>query len=588
MITIPIRNITAPPELAEARQRPQRSDGHLQLDQGDLAAGHLIERETPAVPAARGHGCASRDGRPVPQQDGLGNGASRRVGWGVAACCAALGPSPAARAGHEISYYPSFYPQEIRIEALTPAAAAKEFANTTDPLHAYIGAAPQFAGKAPSFLKSAASLDCFHRRQVQSEGGAPAEPRCAVRGGRGCLRTAGDRARGRRRARLPDHALSCGLSGSRRPRPRRQAGDASGCPPAGAHCARQRRPRAAAGRQCRTRLPDQWDISFEEVSVADLLRQARVGADIWLAPPWAKEGWFQAYHLLRSAVSDPARAERADTLYERHDARRVQGQGRAVQSRARSGGGPDARLRARRRRLPAAPRVLQRRVLQRHREHRQRFPIRVQLGRRDPHHEAQGLSLERLAAPGHRRPGGGRLESGRGLHRRDRPPRLVDGRRRRVSPHHPQQPLGAEPRRAPSRRGGSQAQSVDAGTGRCADAGGTQRQARPRRRGQGRGRQAHLQARGFRFPGRHGDGACRSPLPLRARLPLGRGRGRTGPPSTPTSPPRRRCCAHVSPECASFASRSARCSSPTSRSTIAARSPRCISTASPPTTRRTR
>jgi hypothetical protein len=63
--------------------------------------------------------------------------------------------------------------------------------------------------------------------------------------------------------------------------------------------------------------PDQWDISFDEVPVSDLLRKARVGANIWLAPPWAKEGWFQAYHLLRSAVSDPARGERADMLYER-------------------------------------------------------------------------------------------------------------------------------------------------------------------------------------------------------------------------------------------------------------------------------
>src|ERR1700682_2511457 len=48
-------------------------------------------------------------------------------------CAAALAPFSAAQAGHEISYYPSFYPQEIRIEALTPGAAAKEFLNTTDP-----------------------------------------------------------------------------------------------------------------------------------------------------------------------------------------------------------------------------------------------------------------------------------------------------------------------------------------------------------------------------------------------------------------------------------------------------------------------
>ena len=68
---------------------------------------------------------------------------------------------PAAQAGHELSYYPAFYPQEIRIEPLDPEAAANQFANTADPLHAYIGAAPRFAGAAPAHLKSIASLRSF-------------------------------------------------------------------------------------------------------------------------------------------------------------------------------------------------------------------------------------------------------------------------------------------------------------------------------------------------------------------------------------------------------------------------------------------
>src|SRR5205807_275961 len=46
-----------------------------------------------------------------------------------------------------------------------------------------------------------------------------------------------------------------------------------------------------------------------------LLRAGVVGG-IWQAPPWAKEGWFQAYHLLRPAMLDPVHTERADALYE--------------------------------------------------------------------------------------------------------------------------------------------------------------------------------------------------------------------------------------------------------------------------------
>src|SRR5262245_16178433 len=64
----------------------------------------------------------------------------------------------AVRADHEISYFPSFYPQEIRIEPLDPESAAREFANKADPLHAYVGAAPRFPGQPPEHLKSVESL----------------------------------------------------------------------------------------------------------------------------------------------------------------------------------------------------------------------------------------------------------------------------------------------------------------------------------------------------------------------------------------------------------------------------------------------
>ncbi len=69
--------------------------------------------------------------------------------------------APAAQAGHEVPYYPSFYPQEIRIEPLDPGAAAREFSNAKDPLHAYLGATPQFSGETPSHLKSVVSLRSF-------------------------------------------------------------------------------------------------------------------------------------------------------------------------------------------------------------------------------------------------------------------------------------------------------------------------------------------------------------------------------------------------------------------------------------------
>ena len=81
---------------------------------------------------------------------------ARYIGTAAVLAAAFLLAPPAAHAGHEISFYPSFYPQEIRIEPLPPEIAAREFAEKK--LQAYIGAAPRFAAEVPAHLKTAVSL----------------------------------------------------------------------------------------------------------------------------------------------------------------------------------------------------------------------------------------------------------------------------------------------------------------------------------------------------------------------------------------------------------------------------------------------
>ena len=48
-----------------------------------------------------------------------------------------------------------------------------------------------------------------------------------------------------------------------------------------------------------------------------MLRAVSVGFNAWPAPPWVKEGWFQAYHLLQPTVSGAAERKHADELYGR-------------------------------------------------------------------------------------------------------------------------------------------------------------------------------------------------------------------------------------------------------------------------------
>jgi hypothetical protein len=204
-------------------------------------------------------------------------------------CCAAvLAVAPVARAGHEISYYPSFYPQEIRIEPLDAQAAGKEFLDKTNPLNAYLDATPRFAGEAPSFLKSVTSLRSYITVSVDAKSA---------------------RARSRE-ARCKAIAEAAAPSGER---------DvvAYAYPITPYHADYLAHADRVAKSVITAAARPEPDIRLEEVPVGDLLHKAGVGANIWLAPPWVKEGWFQAYHLLRPAVSDAAQGERADTLYAR-------------------------------------------------------------------------------------------------------------------------------------------------------------------------------------------------------------------------------------------------------------------------------
>src|SRR5262245_4580394 len=66
---------------------------------------------------------------------------------------------PAAEAGHELPYYPSYYPQEIRLEALEPGVAARRLQDNT--LHAYVGSEPLFATQRPDHVDAITVLGSY-------------------------------------------------------------------------------------------------------------------------------------------------------------------------------------------------------------------------------------------------------------------------------------------------------------------------------------------------------------------------------------------------------------------------------------------
>ena len=82
-----------------------------------------------------------------------------RSAIGTIAVAGLVAASGLGSAGHSVGHFPSYYPHEIHIEAIEPAAAAKALSDET--LHAYVGAAPDFAGPRRSTWSRCGRSDRF-------------------------------------------------------------------------------------------------------------------------------------------------------------------------------------------------------------------------------------------------------------------------------------------------------------------------------------------------------------------------------------------------------------------------------------------
>ncbi|MEE9148413.1 MAG: hypothetical protein V3U27_13540, partial [Candidatus Tectomicrobia bacterium] len=198
-----------------------------------------------------------------------------------------------ACAGHGVVYYPSFYPQEIRLEAMDPAAAGASLQNNS--LHAYIGATPRFTGTVPDHLKSAESLDAFLVLTFNPASAAfkQVESRCAT--AHGVLAALGE---GTRDVILTPYPITPYhpdyLQHLDRVNDAKARVEAPGAiSPALRVRARGEQARALV--QSRWKLShDDWDVSLEEVPVARLVSGSGAPPHTWPGPPWMKAGWFHA------------------------------------------------------------------------------------------------------------------------------------------------------------------------------------------------------------------------------------------------------------------------------------------------------
>ena len=221
-----------------------------------------------------------------------------------------------AGAGHELPFYPGYYPQEIRLETLPPSAAAAQLKSAK--IHAYVGADPFAGGRAPGDVKPVESLGGYLVMTFN-----PASPVAASRE---------SRCEAARRT-----AKSLGAApGLYVPHPypvtpydmdylehfdlAQSARQAYAAAPGGSGVAlrvQTKGPLAERLVKAPARSAKDWDATVEEIDAEGLLAAHGLSLGGWLGPPWLKDGWFHAYLLDTRAPSDTAGRQAVDALYRR-------------------------------------------------------------------------------------------------------------------------------------------------------------------------------------------------------------------------------------------------------------------------------
>jgi hypothetical protein len=214
-----------------------------------------------------------------------------------------------------LAFYPSYYPQEIRIQTLPPAAAVPLLKSAG--LHAYVGADPFAGGRAPADVKPVESLQGYVVMSFNpgSQAAATRESRCAA--ARRIAKSLGQAPGLYVPHPYPvtpydmDYLEHFDLAHSAR--------QAYASAPAGSGAALLVQAKGPLAERL-VKAPAKggnWDAAIEEIDVEGLLASHGLNLDGWVGPPWLKEGWFHAHLLTAGAVSDTAGRQAVEGLYRR-------------------------------------------------------------------------------------------------------------------------------------------------------------------------------------------------------------------------------------------------------------------------------
>jgi hypothetical protein len=240
---------------------------------------------------------------------------------------ALLAAASVARSGHELPVYPSYYPHEIEITAMSPERAAVQM--IAGKLHAYVGRRPDFPGAPPKSIGFAESLGAFIVLRLNPESPVARDEASACAAARTIMREMAARGGDAGFVTHPypvtpwhgDYLIHADLAELARTR----LVDSTAAPSAG-YGIKVRVESAIAEHLVRPEWrssPTDWDAAVTEVDAGKLVQASTPIMNGWLGPRWTRSGWFHAHHLLAGLRSGQEKAS-ADAIAARLQAGEIE------------------------------------------------------------------------------------------------------------------------------------------------------------------------------------------------------------------------------------------------------------------------
>jgi hypothetical protein len=217
-----------------------------------------------------------------------------------------------AKGGHEIPVYPSYYPHEIELAAVTQERASELL--PAGKIHAYVGAAPRFTETPPASIDSIESLGSFVIIRIN-----PLSPRardeqsvCAISDS--VIRDLAGKSPAFTLHPYPvtpfhgDYLEHVDLAEAAKARILGGRADLPASAPADLKVKADSDFARALVRPAWRAHGAEWDVEITQVGAAELVSGVATATNGWLGPARLKTGWFHAYLLLgKHAANGDAR-----------------------------------------------------------------------------------------------------------------------------------------------------------------------------------------------------------------------------------------------------------------------------------------